>query len=393
MNFQSHHKNIFKDFFSFEMLFVLFLFSGILKELYGIKFRIDTTLVLMIVLVTSTMFIIYKQKTVTHIQIIASFIFTIFITYLLITGLFITGENYFIAKLTGMSTTIVAFFASMFVVTTKPVRVQKLIYCLYCFSIVSGIGIVVISIVHNIDQLQDVAPYQLTTLLFGFGFILSLHFSLKNVQKTKIFLLHLSLSAFFIFIMLSSGGRGAFVSSIIASLFLITVFLINNYELGYRTIVQTSTFICLILIASFPIYSYFNTNFRTIERLLVDSPLQNRLMYYPTAFRSILNNPLFGIGFGGWPSVWYQVHDHPHNILLEITTESGFIGLFLFLSIVIYLLSHFRPIIHSNNNNKIVVLVIVIYLLIWRMVSGDLASDRYLFTFLALLAYPSVSNP
>ncbi|WP_369335030.1 O-antigen ligase family protein [Halorubrum sp. F4] len=378
---------------SFEFLFVLFLFSGVVKELYGVNILLDTTFVLMILVSLSMTYLIYRRSEVTHIQIVCVILLVLFLAYTFMTGLFINGENYFMRKMIGTSTTILAFFSSVFVIATRPVRVRKLIQSLYLFSIISGIVAILKLVFLSAGSLQELVQYQLMTLLLGIGFILSFHYTLMNRKKIKKALIYSFLTMFFILMLSSSGGRGPFISSIIANvLLLITVFISNKTNI--KKLVQIIVSFFSIILTSGFIFSYLGVVPRTIERILItiDSPLESRLMYYPTAIRSIINNPLFGIGFGGWPSVWDQVHDHPHNLLLEVTTELGLAGLFLFTLVIVYPLSYFRPVIDIQNSKKTIIILLLVYLFIWRMVSGDLTSDRFLFTFIGLLIYPSIRH-
>ena len=82
-------------------------------------------------------------------------------------------------------------------------------------------------------------------------------------------------------------------------------------------------------------------NYITRTSNVLDTSSQKRLGYYKFAIKSILNNPILGIGLGNWKiysiksesQVYddYQIPFHVHNDYLEVATETGIIGMLLFL--------------------------------------------------------------
>jgi O-antigen ligase len=59
--------------------------------------------------------------------------------------------------------------------------------------------------------------------------------------------------------------------------------------------------------------------------------LEQRLDYYQSALSAFSKEPLTGLGLGGW-TVYYhgfEKPDYPHNIVLEVASEQGIVGLTL----------------------------------------------------------------
>ncbi len=68
-----------------------------------------------------------------------------------------------------------------------------------------------------------------------------------------------------------------------------------------------------------------------------DYSLGPRVRAYKTSIKLISDNPVFGIGLGGYNAITESKISmkNPHNIFLEVTVELGLVGLFIFLFILI----------------------------------------------------------
>ncbi|RLA18699.1 MAG: hypothetical protein DRQ62_13175 [Gammaproteobacteria bacterium] len=76
-----------------------------------------------------------------------------------------------------------------------------------------------------------------------------------------------------------------------------------------------------------------------------DKTSLSRFEYWSYGWEVIKDHPLLGVGFNNWLSyAYYAVPDGvafgktelPHNIYIQVAAESGFLGLFTFLALVIY---------------------------------------------------------
>lgn len=124
---------------------------------------------------------------------------------------------------------------------------------------------------------------------------------------------------------------------------------IANKTFNKKVIPPIITIIFIFLI-QFPLNTIFRTSESTFSRLQTissteDQSSEERKRYYKQAFFTMLENPILGIGFGNWEleSIrtdsenirGYTVPYHAHNDLLELGAETGFIGTFLYFSILI----------------------------------------------------------
>lgn len=95
---------------------------------------------------------------------------------------------------------------------------------------------------------------------------------------------------------------------------------------------------------------------------------------------------LDGIGFGNYHNPYTQ-EIYPHNIILEILCEMGFIGLlFVIMVVIFYLRSHHFLLRNELPSGGICLLLWIPYL-VRSMISGDLSENISLFISLFLLFY------
>lgn len=104
--------------------------------------------------------------------------------------------------------------------------------------------------------------------------------------------------------------------------------------------------------------SYFN-RMETIETFQQDRSAMSRINAWWTAWYSVLDNPLTGSGFGMWtprlymqyapdPSVVYDVH----SIYFEVLGETGFVGFFLFIAIMLTALHSLNRVVKFADRDK-----------------------------------------
>ena len=127
--------------------------------------------------------------------------------------------------------------------------------------------------------------------------------------------------------------------------------------------------------------------------------MEYRFSLFRDSFASILSNPIFGIGIGGYGKFTYNSdgNEYPHNIILEVFSEAGFIGLLIFcvfISFGFLLIKRYGKInekLIDNCNIRAIFFISFIYLFLCYMKSGGLISARDLFLFYGLvLSYNNI---
>ena len=101
-----------------------------------------------------------------------------------------------------------------------------------------------------------------------------------------------------------------------------------------------------------------------------------------TPFIVMSINPYCGVGFGGYPL--YANKDYPHNFFLEIICEEGFVGLFIFLLIILFFVitNENKKYFRYMTFNKSYLFVLLLLFFARAQISGDLTSSV---SFLAIL--------
>lgn len=116
-----------------------------------------------------------------------------------------------------------------------------------------------------------------------------------------------------------------------------------------------------------------------IGQLTEDGSLNARLIAWQISLERIKENPVFGVGFGGFRTyyksdlpLWMK---YPHNILLEFSLELGLAGLSIFILIMFL-------IIKGTLKTSIQTLFFFIFVLFFAFTSKDIPSQSVLFLLL-----------
>ena len=174
---------------------------------------------------------------------------------------------------------------------------------------------------------------------------------------------------FLIFLLYKSEKRSFYLKTIILGITFFTIFILGSRGanittalivtiiaiLGMKNAILNKKLSLLVIGAFFLGIAFNSVTFRNDDSLnyitrtsnVLDTSSQKRLGYYKFAIKSILNNPILGIGLGNWKiysiksesQVYddYQIPFHVHNDYLEVATETGIIGMLLFFGIYIYI--------------------------------------------------------
>jgi O-antigen ligase len=222
--------------------------------------------------------------------------------------------------------------------------------------------------------------------LFGpitFGWINGMAFVVSFLKKDKNFYNKL-LTAVFGLLILWSGSKGPLLVSILMVIISVRKIIKNklrNYILLF-----------IIVIALFYVIQSFGSEIRLIETLfkLFENPenyienggagsIGSRLYFITLSLDLFVENIFIGIGFGEWTVYGPEDSKYPHNIVLEILSETGIFGLG-FLLIYVYFLS-----------NKSIFAYVGYFALFSMFFSGDFSYFRYAL-FPLLMSYSLTKN-
>jgi O-antigen ligase len=105
-----------------------------------------------------------------------------------------------------------------------------------------------------------------------------------------------------------------------------------------------------------------------------------RVGLYSASLHEVVDHPILGLGVGGW-SEFYYGHDeraYPHNLLLEIATEEGLLGLIAFMFFLVGVFQASYELSSLTGDRFAVLSGLLIFTLVATMFSGDLDDDRLL---------------
>jgi len=185
-----------------------------------------------------------------------------------------------------------------------------------------------------------------------------------------------------------SGSRGPLLAVAFALLVLLFISVFGKPSYWRRLI-----FIIILIFAMISVaYSQglLDTTVLRFGKLLSETTTDAnaRLDLYNGALVVWSDNPIIGVGIGGFP-VKYGFGDqrgYPHNIILEVLSELGLIGLLL---LVLFFYTCFRtlPVLRYLNKHPVLLISVLLFSQTFfnAMISGDLNDNRLLFTFAGLL--------
>lgn len=108
------------------------------------------------------------------------------------------------------------------------------------------------------------------------------------------------------------------------------------------------------------------------------------------AYSIIRENPFFGVGLGGYSPKNMSIY--PHNVILEILSECGIIGLTALILVLVYFYKSNRYSIKLITTNGLYLIIILTALLIRAFVSSDLSESIALFSGIFAMAISRKEN-
>lgn len=361
----------YKYFNSFVL--IIFLYSGLIK---WINIGIDITLASLIVLIAITLFNIKRKIKVIGPEIKIIIIFGVLYS---LTSIYTVSDSYFIEKILYLWMAIFSFILpSLILKEEEEMSIFFNVYnffgiiCLLILSYLLLTGQWYIFITSTYDNINF--PNYLAVGSFLGVFVLA------NIKrKNKIFRI---ISVIAIIFMILLSGRGP----VIALLFsYILYFLFSSGKIK-----QLVPFI-IVLTVMYSAYLQFDefeevtNSFNRFTNLLGN---EERIGQIKEASEIISNNFIFGVGIGGYgiASAGIDAFWHPHNIILEILSESGvfIFTIFLYFLFKIFFINNYKFLL---NKISVIFPLIAFFLFIQAMKSGGIADFRITFFWLGMMTY------
>lgn len=391
-----------------EILLLLFIFSGLLKGyllFLGISFPIDITVFTLVLIFLKFGFdsIIKKKPIVFSKSYINSiFLLVLFYLWIIFTLIYTPSKHYSLQK-TG-------FFGLNFLAFSLPllfgnVNVKKFIKGFIIISISCGLAYLPFQFLYQlgemsltpIDQLDSVSGMYLD---IGEYLGLSLVFCATSSDKLwKSSILDSLITFTCLIVLLLIGARGPLIFSTL--IIVIDYIFKRKINLSFLFRVNYIFKLLIVFILFFLIYSnnreYVDVLFeRTLSRIMVlsenDSSNQSaiaRFEFFEVSLHHIFKNPfvfLLGNGVGSFGILVYNedIRAYPHNILLEVFFELGFVG------ILILCFWFYFSITNIKNKSKYISVLALVYLFMNLLKSSSLIDIRLSFMVFSLYVLEKV---
>ena len=356
---------------------IIFLYSGLFKWYdIGIDLTLLSSLILLILLLIS-------NKSINNIKIIKNEIILLFFFGILysLTSLYTVSESYFLEKVFYLWLAIFSFMLpalllperkniSAFFKTLRLLSLPCILMLLYLLITFQWyVFIIKQDIYENLPNYLAVGNFLAVIIIINFK-------PDKKINKI------ITLIALIFLILLS--GRGPILGLIISYL---VYFLISKRK---TKIIVPLLLIGSILYLGFTQFkeNYEVKNFTQRFENLTTGETNPRIDQAQAAFDIIGNNIVLGVGIGGYGIANANRDEfwHPHNIILEIFSESG-----VFISMIfIYFLFKVFWINNLNfklNSITIIFFILAFYHIIQAMKSGGIPDMRITFFWIGLMTY------
>jgi len=387
-----------------EICLVFFVSAAMFKSMPILSkiANIDTTIFLLLLSVASLNIYAFLFKRGYKIVLDLSLLFLILFAVWLLIGNFysLTPEYGNEKSFRFLVFNIFVFIAPTFFINDL-MRIRNIILAFIILGLFSSI----ISLYTNINVLEEeytrLSTYGANPIAFsiGIGIALILILSSFSYLKNNIIKTILLLSSPALLIsMILSNSRGPLSAFIIASLI---YFLIISKSSMIRKLLII--IFLVVLIGSFFVILPEQSTYRYMS-IVEENPknivsFASRIELLQTAFKTFTLHPIIGVGTGGFAGVVGLPKQYPHNIVLEILSENGIIGLLFFLGFFILSILYAIKILKHNKIElggelMIPVFLVSIMLIIEAQFSGDLNDNRILFFFLGIILtiYKNVKN-
>lgn len=387
---------------SFEAIFILFLFANIFKSHPWLSFiPIDLT----ILLVFSGMGIagfLWLQDEWKIKSGPATFLlfYLVFAGYATLSIIWSSSTDYALFKILRFWTVVAwAVFGMAFIIGSSHRRLKRFLLLLTIGGSLLSLVFIYQLLIIDVDGFSiGTMSYLLPARLVGVSALILLFFFVKYQNRSVRLVISL-LMGLHTGALLVSGARGPLVA-LVGSIFVFVI-----VQLIYRTewhsiairqwMADFTTFAAVGSILAGLVLTQLGIQFRTIQRAMrIFSDDEDatsfgaRVEMYEAAISAWSQAPIHGHGIGSFALINLNedVVHYPHNIMLEIGSELGLVGLLLFLVLVfISLLRLYRFRFVTDGALFALLVGFIVYWGLNASVTYDMVGNRQLFAFLALI--------
>lgn len=389
-----------------EALLTIFYLSGQVKsllEFYSIALPIDLTIISVLLLFAGLIWQYRGNKfpvKFNYSYITSTFILLVFYIWIFITIFYSPSENYSKTKVIYFGLNIIAF---VFPFVCKELDIKKFIRYISVFSLLLSIIFIYLFInnyfkgyrYENYDFISGL--YLTCSTLLGVNVII---LASTNFKIFRSYIVQIFITVFSFAIMILMGARGPIVFTVFLLLVFFIIKFFRNTLLGKKIkilhVIGASVFSILLLAVVYYVFSdeidfmikrslmRMNLIVSTSEGADMGHSVNVRLNQLDLSLALIFDNLynfLFGYGIGSF-GILEKGFDHrsyPHNILLEIWVETGFVGVIIFSIFILFILRY-----KINTNKKCINIIVIFYILLNSMKSSSIIDIRTYFMIFSL---------
>lgn len=188
------------------------------------------------------------------------------------------------------------------------------------------------------SEADNILDYQSVSYMMALVFAYSVYlFFLKKWQKNVLArilkILIMPLLVFAPFACFASGGRGGAVLLLVFVAFYFLIFTKSGLFSWWKIVlIAIISFICIFIVTDFVSLESYDGFMRITDNMTKD---EGRLEIYNSSINIFLDSPLWGHGLG---SIWFKQGIYSHNIVLDILAETGLIGFFIIIPILLFMI-------------------------------------------------------
>jgi O-antigen ligase len=382
--------------FSFEALFVLYIFAGLYKgDSRFAWIPVDpTALFFALSVVVGGIIILRKGIHTKGLPIIIAM--GCLITWLWVSLLWSPSRIYGPQKVFYMATLVLwALMAGALIIAPDPKRTRRLFTVILLLSLWGAVDAVVGHVrapnaVYHITTVdKEVPAYLLLGLVCGPGALIALAGWLHS-RGRKARWLYLGLFLVLGFVLAIAGGRAPFVFAALPAL--VPIALSLRLPKGRILLSRAMLSVLVLLLAAAGGLVLYKTatdhrlaTFDRMERLAGGNP---RIEGYAEAIEIWHEEPLLGAGTGSWPLLTGRGDRtiYPHNLFLELGSENGLVGVLLFLALLWVALRPVSVARLRRDPQALCALMVFTNLFLISMEASDLPGSRAMFMMLGVLA-------
>jgi O-antigen ligase len=385
---------------SFEAVFILFLASVIYKldpRLSSIA--INLTLIFLVPGIAMGLAIVYREGIYLPGLTLVS-LFLVFVVWVMITNLWTPSKVYAPEKLRELATlNLWCLIAAGMIIANRRERLRRFLVLLLVFATAASVdGIIQYARAENfaLSAIFRLENYISSGRFYGMGALVAFAAWLQTSPFSR---RGMALMAAFVicgFALLVAGARGP-ILGVLAGM---TLPLALGLRFASRRLFASKALVAGIVLfvamaaVLLEVAASYAENIRAVQTFNTlflqeegGASAAARWEFWRGSWHLWLQRPLFGSGIGSWPVLYHgiDVGRHPHNLILEVLVEFGFVGLLLLAAVV--LAAARRTSVRRLREDPLLMCaaMLCISMFLSAMTSSDITGNRHVFAMLGLL--------